>query len=74
MCRYRVAVTTALGSHLDAVVVATQEFHQLRARIHAEEAGFEEIGALAARTPWYLFGGYWIRDFAGVCRYLVLGY
>ena len=53
---------------------ATQEFHQLRARIHAEEAGFEEIGALAARTPWYLFGGYWIRDFAGVCRYLVLGY
>lgn len=58
----------------DAVVVATQEFHQLRARIHAEEAGFEEIGALAARTPWYLFGGYWIRDFAGVCRYLVLGY
>ena len=23
-CRYRVAVTTALGSHLDAVVVATK--------------------------------------------------
>ena len=58
----------------DAVAVATHEFHQLRAKIHAEEAGFQENGALTVHTPWYLFGGYWIRDFAGICRYLVLGY
>lgn len=58
----------------EAVVIATQEFHQLRARLYAKEVGFETIGALTVHTPGYLFGSYWIRDFAGICRFLVFGY
>ncbi len=58
----------------EAVVIATQEFHQLRAKLYAQEAGFETIGALTAHTPGHLIGSYWIRDFAGICRILVFGY
>ncbi len=57
-----------------SIAIATQEFHQMRAGIYAQDAGFDEVGALSAHSPLYLLGGYWIRDFAGICRILVLGY
>lgn len=56
------------------VVIATQEFHQLRAQSFARQAGLEDAGACTCRTPFYLLGCYWIREFAAVCRMLLLGY
>lgn len=57
-----------------SIAIATQEFHQMRAGIYARDAGFDEVGALTVHSPFYLLGGYWIRDFAGICRILVFGY
>ncbi len=55
------------------IAVVTQEFHQYRAQQFAKAAGFTEIGAVTAHTPWELLGSYWIRDFAGVCHMVLLG-
>ena len=55
------------------IAVVTQEFHQYRAQQFAKAAGFAEIGAVTAHTPWELLGSYWIRDFAGVCHMVLLG-
>ncbi len=57
-----------------SVAVVTQEFHQCRAQLLAKKHGFEKVGAVTAHTKWDLFPSYWIRDFAGMCRYLLLGY
>ena len=58
----------------ERVVIATQEFHQYRAQSFAKPAGLEEAGACTCRTPLYLLGCYWVREFAGICRMLLLGY
>lgn len=52
------------------VAIVTQEFHQYRAQRYTMKAGFTSVGAITAHTPWELLGGYWIRDFAGVCYML----
>ena len=57
-----------------SVAVVTQEFHQCRAQLLAKKHGFEQIGAVTAHTKWDLLPSYWIRDFAGMCRFLLLGY
>ena len=57
-----------------AVAIATQEFHQLRGQSFAKRAGFEEVGAVTAHSPFYLLGSYWVRDFAGLCHMALLGY
>lgn len=56
------------------VVISTQEFHQLRAQSFARQAGLEDVGACTCRTPFYMLGCYWIREFAAVCRMFLLGY
>lgn len=56
-----------------AMAVVTQEFHQYRAQQFAKSAGFSDVGAVTAHTPWYLLGSYWIRDFAGICHMALLG-
>lgn len=56
-----------------SVLIATQEFHQCRAQKMAKQAGFTDVGALTAHSPFYLIGGYWIRDFAGLCHLALLG-
>ena len=58
----------------ERVVIATQEFHQYRAQSFAKQEGLEEAGACTCRTPLYLLGCYWVREFAGICRMLLLGY
>lgn len=55
------------------IAMVTQEFHQYRAQQFAKAAGFTEIGAITAHTPWELLGSYWIRDFAGICHMVLLG-
>ena len=55
------------------VAVVTQEFHQYRAQQFAKTAGFAEVGAVTAHTPWDLVASYWIRDFAGICHMALLG-
>ncbi len=56
-----------------AVAVVTQEFHQCRAQEFARRAGFEQVGAVTAHTPWDVLPSYWIRDFAGLCHMVVFG-
>lgn len=58
----------------EQVVIATQEFHQYRAQTFAEQQGLSEAGACTCRTPLYLLGCYWVREFAGICRMWLLGY
>ena len=57
-----------------SVAVVTQEFHQCRAQLLAQKHGFTSVGAVTAHTKWDLFPSYWIRDFAGLCHFFVLGY
>ncbi len=57
-----------------SVAVVTQEFHQYRAQLLAQKHGFTSVGAVTAHTKWDLFPSYWIRDFAGLCHFFVLGY
>jgi uncharacterized SAM-binding protein YcdF (DUF218 family) len=56
-----------------SIAVVTQEFHQFRAQQFVERAGFNDVGAVVAHSPWHLLGSYWIRDFAGVCHMILLG-
>lgn len=56
------------------VVIATQEFHQFRAQSFARKVGLESAGACTCHTPAHLIGCYWVREFAGVCKMLLLGY
>ena len=57
-----------------SVVTATQIFHQYRARRWAQQAGADEVGALACRTPFHLLLNYWVRECAAICRLWVLGH
>lgn len=56
-----------------AIALVTQEFHQCRAQALARKHGFTEIGAVVAHTQWDLLPSYWIRDFAGLCHFALLG-
>ena len=56
-----------------SIAVVTQEFHQFRAQQFVARAGFDDVGAVVAHSPWHLIGSYWIRDFAGVCHMILLG-
>ena len=58
----------------DEIVIATQEFHQFRAQSMARRAGLSKVGACTCRSPWYLLECYWVREFAAVCHFWLLGY
>ena len=56
------------------VVIATQEFHQYRAQSLAKKEGLGQVGPATCRTPLHLLECYWVREFAAVCRFWLLGY
>lgn len=56
-----------------AIALVTQEFHQYRAQTLARKHGFTNVGAVVAHTQWDLLPSYWIRDFAGLCHFALLG-
>lgn len=56
------------------IVIATQEFHQYRAQTIARHEGFTNVSPCTCRTKLYLLECYWVREFAAVCRFWLLGY
>lgn len=56
------------------VVVATQVFHQYRARQLAYDAGADSVGGAACLSPAHLMLYYWVRECAAVCRLWLTGY
>ncbi len=56
------------------IVIATQEFHQLRCAVFAKKANLNPVGTATCSTPPYLFLCFWVREFIGICRMGVLGY
>lgn len=55
------------------IVIVTDRFHELRARIWAEKWGFENIYAACCETRPYLVIGYWFREMFGLARLYVFG-
>jgi len=55
------------------VVIATQEFHQYRAGQMALRSGAAEVGPAVCHTPIYLLECYWVREFAAVGYFWILG-
>ncbi len=55
------------------VVIVTDRFHELRARIWAEKAGFDNIYSACCDTRIYLVIGYWFREMFGLARLYVFG-
>ena len=55
------------------IVIVTDRFHELRARIWAEKSGFENIYAACCETRPYLVIGYWFREMFGLARLYVFG-
>lgn len=56
------------------IVVVTDRFHELRARIWAEKAGFTHIYSACCETRLYLVTGYWFREMFGLARLYVFGF
>ena len=56
------------------VVIATQVFHQYRARRLALSAGADSVGGAACLSPVHLMLYYWVRECAAVCRLWLTGY
>ncbi|MBQ7088736.1 MAG: YdcF family protein [Clostridia bacterium] len=56
------------------VVVATQVFHQYRARQLAFASGADSVGGAACLSPVHLMLYYWVRECAAVCRLWLTGY
>ena len=56
------------------VAIATQVFHQYRARQLARMAGAHSVGGAACLTPVHLMLNYWVRECAAICRLWLLRY
>ena len=56
------------------IVIVTDRFHELRARMWAEKSGFVNIYAACCETRPYLVIGYWFREMFGLARLYVFGY
>ena len=56
------------------VAVATQVFHQNRARRLAFGAGATHVGGAACLSPVHLMFYYWVRECAAICRLWLTGY
>jgi len=57
----------------DRVVTVTQEFHQYRSQQYAKGQGLTVVGGCTARTPFALLPLYWMREYAGISRYWLMG-
>lgn len=55
------------------IVVASDNFHQLRASIFASRVGLD-ARALGCESPWYLAAGYWAREVMALAAAYVRGY
>ena len=55
------------------IVIVTDRFHELRARIWAEKSGFKNIYSGCCETRSYLVTGYWFREMFGLARLYVFG-
>lgn len=55
------------------IVIVTDRFHELRARMWAEKAGFENIYSACCETKIYLVIGYWFREMFGLARLYIFG-
>ena len=51
--------------------IATDGFHQLRGAIYAKKAGLIPY-SLPAPTPWGLFPAYWVREWFGIAKAVIL--
>lgn len=56
-----------------SAVIATQEYHQLRAQAFARDVGMDPVGACTCRSDVFLLPGYWVREIAGNCYRAVFG-
>lgn len=56
------------------IVIVTDRFHELRARIWAEKSGFKNIYSACCETRSYLVTGYWFREMFGLARLYVFGF
>ena len=57
----------------DNIVIVTDRFHELRARIWAEKSGFRNIYSGCCETRIYLVTGYWFREMFGLARLYFFG-
>ena len=55
------------------IVIVTDRFHVLRARIWAEKSGFTNIYSGCCETRSYLVIGYWFREMFGLARLYIFG-
>ena len=55
------------------IVIVTDRFHELRARMWAEKSGFSHIYSGCCETRFYLVTGYWFREMFGLARLYVFG-
>ena len=55
------------------IVIVTDRFHELRARMWAEKSGFRHIYSGCCETRIYLVTGYWFREMFGLARLYIFG-
>ena len=53
------------------VVIATDNFHEYRAALHAVRNGLTPF-SIGCRSPWYLSGGYWCREMAAILALYII--
>ena len=56
----------------EAAAVVTDGFHQLRGQIYAGRAGLSPVYGIPSQGPWGLAPGYWVREFAGIAKAVLL--
>lgn len=54
------------------LVIATDGFHQLRAVLLARREGCSQVYSLSSGTPWGLLPCYWVREWFGMAKELLL--
>ncbi|MGN0675457.1 MAG: YdcF family protein [Oscillospiraceae bacterium] len=54
------------------VTIVTSEYHQLRAKMIANDYGLES-SSISAQTAWYLLPTYWLREWFGVTYKFLFG-
>lgn len=54
------------------IAVASDNFHQLRAKIYADRCGLN-ASSLGCHTAFELCGGYWAREVLGIAKAVILG-
>ena len=69
--RFSAGVIAENGLPVD-VAIASDNFHQLRARIWAERSGLTPCSAGCA-SPWFLTAGYWAREAAALVYMVITG-